>query len=103
MERKYQILSANVLVPMTVKFRRPDSEEGEYMTVSVGVNYAQDEVVFNNRLPDVDYDDLEQEILAYLRPGIPTTPKIPSDIMERVAKVRSGEYQSAFNQPEFGK
>lgn len=103
MERKYQIVAAHVLVPMTVRFRKLDSEESEFVTVSVGVNYAQDQVVFNSeRIEGVDYDDLEQEILAYLRPGTPSTPNIPADIMERVAKVRSGEYQAAFN-PEFGR
>jgi len=104
MERKYQIATAYALVPMMVKFRKSDSEDGEFITISVGVNYAQDQIVFNgSQMDGIDYDDLEQEILSYLRPGVPVTPNIPADIMDRVSKVRSGEYQSAFNQMELDK
>lgn len=99
MERKYQIGSATMLVSMAVRFRK--TEEQEFETISVSVDYAQERVFFHgDSKPDIDYVDLEQEILAYLRPEIPSTPNIPSEIMDRVAKVRSGEYQEAFKQPE---
>lgn len=104
MERKYQIGAAHILVPMTIRFRKTDEQDFE--TISVGVDYAQERVFFNGeKIPGIDYDDLEQEILAHLRPEAPAAPNIPemSSIMERIAKVRSGEYQAAFNQPEFGK
>lgn len=96
MERKYKITSANMIVPMVVRFCKED----EFFTVSIGVNYAQDEIIFNSeKIADIDYDDLAQEILAYLRPESPPTPNIPADVLEKVTKVRSGKYQEAFNQP----
>ena len=105
MDRKYEIVAAHTLMPMFVQYRKRfndfNDEDELSATISVGVNYAQDKIVFNGeRIDGVDYDDLEQEILAYLRPGIPLAPNISPEIMDRIAKVRSGEYQAAFNKTE---
>lgn len=104
MNRKYKIVSAYTIMPMVIYVRKQDSEEMEPIIMSIGVNYSQDKIIFNGELLDgIDYEDLEQEILAYLRPATVETPVISKDIMDRVRKVRSGEYQSAFSQPEFNK
>lgn len=96
MERKHKIESASMVVPMTIAFRKLNDEIVHH--VSVLVDYTQEYVSFTgDALPDVDYDDLEQEILAYLRPGCLPIPMIPKNVLDQVAKVRAGEYQSAFN------
>lgn len=97
MERKYKIASAYSIIPMLVNFKQLDSDE--IVSVSIAVNYTQDQVVFHGeKIVGIDYDDLEQEILSYIRPSTIETPKIPVDVLERISKVRSGEYQAAFNE-----
>lgn len=97
MERKHKIESARMVVPMTITFRKLDDDSVYHG--SALVDYAQESVTFTgDRFPGVDYDDLEQELLSYLRPESPPQPNIPADVLEKVAKVRSGDYQSAFTQ-----
>lgn len=96
MERKHKIEAARMVVPMTISFRKLDDDS--VYNASALVDYAQERVTFTgDTLPGVDYDDLEQEILAYLRPDSPPIPNIPKNVLDQVAKVRAGEYQSAFN------
>lgn len=90
---KYKITAADTIMPMQITFR--DIETGNLETISVGINYVRDQVVFNSPLPEgTDAEELGQEILANLRPPTIDMPKLPSDVFERVAKVRAGEYKS---------
>ncbi|RTK97712.1 MAG: hypothetical protein EKK64_00420 [Neisseriaceae bacterium] len=103
MESKYKIFSADPVVPMSINFRNHD---GEQIVISVGVNYSQDKIVFNDikTLQEGSYDieDLEQEILKFLRPGVVNPPNLSQDMMEKIKKVQSGKYKEAFvqNMPE---
>ena len=97
MERKYQVKSAFTILPMLVNVKKKDSDE--FFSVSIGVDYSQDKIVFNGeKIPGIDYYDLEQEILSFLRPPIVTPPTISPDILDQVRKVQKGDYQGAFNQ-----
>lgn len=98
MERKHNILSANSLMNLAVKFKRVDQED-EIITVLVKVDYAGDMVYFEDTSrADIDYDDLSAEILAFLRPSSPKAPTIPPEILKKIETLRSGNYTS--NIPE---
>ena len=102
MESKYRVISADPIVPMSINIR---DEFGEPTLISVGVNYSQDRVIFNdakNLKENFDLDDLEQEILKFLRPGIVNHPNLSQDMLDKIQKVRSGNYKEAFvqNMPE---
>jgi hypothetical protein len=106
MDHKYQIVSANPIVPMSVSFRN----NGKLKTISVNVDFVQDRIIFDSPVnnqhdtPDewIDTDGLEQDILNYLRPPVVESPPLPQEIRDKVAKVQAGDYQTAFNQ-EFPK
>lgn len=103
MESKYKIISANPIMPMSVSFKNDD---GDLFEISVGVNYSQDKIVFNDitnlEKNSIDLDDLEQEILKAIRPGVVNPPNIPIEMFEKIRKVQSGKYKEAFcqNMPE---
>ena len=92
MERKYQVTSATTVMKMIVTFNK--AEDGaEPILVHIGVDYFNNRVFFEGEpLPDIDYTDLEQEILAYLRPPMLEQPKIPPEMLQRIAEVRAGNY-----------
>lgn len=95
-DEKYRILSANSIVNMVVNFRLNDADNSEEpLAVTVGVDYAQGRVLFTGeRVLGVDYDALEKQILAYIKPGEVKMPlAIPQEFMDRIAQVRSGQYQ----------
>lgn len=90
---KYKITAYDTIIPMQIVFK--EIETGNLETISVGINYVRDQVVFNSELPQgTDSEELAQEILAHLRPPTIEAPKLPADVFDRVAKVRAGEYKS---------
>ena len=93
MERKYQIISASNLMKVAVKF----STGFATISMNVDVDFDENRVYFNldkEAWKDLDLDDLEQEILAYLRPVGPEMPKFSSEIFQKIFDVQSGKYGS---------
>jgi hypothetical protein len=61
---------------------------------------ANDRIYFSDKNDSLDYFDLEQEILRYLRPAPPVAPVISPEIMKQINDVRDKKFegQSIFNQ-----
>jgi hypothetical protein len=49
------------------------------------------------KLLPLDFDDLEQEILSYLRPNFINNPNIDPTVFDKINKIKSGHYKSAFD------
>jgi hypothetical protein len=95
MERKYKVTSANSLIKMIVTFNKINDEISEPIMIHVGVDYFNERVFFEGDLIEgVDYQDLEQEILVYLRPPVIEKPRLNPEIMQRISDVKSGNYGS---------
>jgi len=91
MERKYQVTSAFSVMNMIIDFNQTDGKL--FKTIHVGVDYRNERVFFEgDPIEGIDYADLEQEILAYLRPQMASSPKIPPEILQRIADAKSGKY-----------
>lgn len=93
MERKYRINSASSVVRMIVSYT--DVETNNPVIISVDVDFFSERVYFNlteSSDSNVDYVDLEQEILAHLRPKFLERPTIPPEMLKRIAEVKSGNY-----------
>ena len=89
-------MSADHLMKMFVQFKNNSGKIHEtYVEVDLLNNrvYFTDPVKKNN--DTTDYDDLEQEILAYLRPVDPETPMVP-ELMQKINDVKSGKYKEKF-------
>ena len=100
MERKYQVTSAVSVMKMIISFKEADSTETPKV-IHVGVDYRNERVFFEgNPLEGVDYGDLEQEILAYLRPQMVEPPKISPEMLQRIADIRAGKYGAEV--PQYG-
>ena len=83
MQRKYQIDSASSIIQMNVRYK--DVNSNQYVSINVGIDYANDKVFFYQPLKeDVDYSDLEQEILNFLRPPLIEQPIFSQDMMTRM-------------------
>lgn len=92
MDRKYEIISASSLMKMIIKFK--DKNDHVY-ELPFGVDMLNDKIYFEKEImdyPDIDYEDLEQEILAYLRPASPESPQFPADLMQKINDVQFGKY-----------
>ena len=101
MERKYQVTSANSLMKMIVTFNKIEDGDPEPIIIHVGVDYFNDRVFFEDEsIPGVDYQDLEQEILVYLRPPMIEQPKLNPEMMQRISNVKSGNYGTEM--PKYG-
>jgi len=95
MERKYKVSSATNVMKMIVTFNKIEDGISEPIIVNVGVDYFNDRVFFEgDQIPGIDYQDLEQEILAYLRPPMIEQPKLNPEMMQRISDVKSGNYGS---------
>lgn len=98
MERKYQVTSATNVMKMIVTFNKID-ESSEPIIIHVGVDYFNNQVFFEGDLiPDVDYQDLEQEILVYLRPPMIEQPRLNPEMMQRISDVKAGNYGADLQQ-----
>lgn len=92
MERKYKVTSATSVIKMIVTFN--DVNEVFY-EIHVGVDYFNERVFFEgDPIEGVDYQDLEQEILVYLRPPVIEKPRLNPEMMRRISDVKSGNYGS---------
>lgn len=86
---------------MVVSFSPSKGENEDPVLVNVKVDYFNNRVFFDDKSMDgVDYEDLEQEILCYLRPSIVEKPELPPEIMQRISDARNGQYRS--NVPNYG-
>jgi hypothetical protein len=95
MERKYQITSATNVMKMLVTFNKIGDEPSEPITVPVLVDYFNNRVFYEGEpehLCGIDLEDLQEEILVYLRPPMLEQPKIPPELLQRIADVRAGKY-----------
>jgi hypothetical protein len=93
---KYDIQSVYPTMSMVVKFLKPAEAEGEPESLSlvVSVDYAQGRVFFQgDPVPGIDYAVLEQDILKHIQPPEVVPPDLPPDLVNRVNKVREGNYQ----------
>lgn len=91
MDRKYQVTSATTLMRMNVTFNQIDGSDP--ISIVVSVDYANDRIFFEgDPIPNIDYDELQEEILAYLRPPMLEAPELPKDILQRIQEVQSGKY-----------
>ena len=104
MERKYQITSATSIISMIVTFNEVGKTEPR--TVRVGVDYANGRVWLEGESqlegePELDFGDLEQEILVHLLPPVLEGPKIPPEILQRIADVKAGKYYGDENVSKF--
>lgn len=103
MERKYQVTSATSVMNMIVTFNKIKDGTSEPIRVHVGVDYFNDRVFFEGELyPDVDYQDLEQEILVYLRPPMVEQPKLNPEMMRRISDVKAGKYGADADITKYG-
>lgn len=86
---KYQITSATNVMTMIITFNKGS----ESINVRVGVDYLNERVFFEGTpSPDIDYEDLEQEILAHLRPDLIPQPVISPEMLQRIKDVKLGNY-----------
>ena len=103
MERKYKITSSSHIVTMIVDFK---DQYGQSYNISVGVDYLMNKVFFIDKSnANIDYDELEQEILLSLKPEEFKAPEIPPDLMHRVNELRQGKYDNEYfyNKDIYGK
>lgn len=93
MERKYQVTSATSVMKMIVTFNKIVDEVSEPVIIHVGVDYFNNRVFFEGEpISDIDYQDLEQEILVYLRPPMLEQPKLNPEMMQKISDVKAGNY-----------
>jgi hypothetical protein len=75
MKRKYEINYANTLVQMSVSFCKIDSEEKKTYIIPITVDFSNNQIFFEGeKNPDIDYYDLQEEILCYIRPDLADQP-----------------------------
>jgi len=94
MERKYQVTSATSVMKMLVTFNKV-GEESDPVTVPVLVDYFNNRIFYEGepeQLRGVDLEDLQEEILVFLRPPMLEQPEIPPEMLQRIADVRAGNY-----------
>lgn len=94
MERKYNITSAVSVMKMIVTLNKAD-EPGEPITLPISVDYLNSRVFFEGdpkQTEGLDLEDLQEEILAFLRPPLLEQPEIPPELLQHIADVRSGKY-----------
>jgi hypothetical protein len=92
MDNKYKILSLDTLINMSVAFQAEGSEKIE--NISVSVDYANQKIYFQNESLDINYSELEKQILSALALPFYETPAIPSELLDMVSEVKSGKYQN---------
>lgn len=80
---KYQINSAQSIIPMSINFKVKLIDETK--TILIGVNYASQQIVFyGDSIPEIDYQDLEQEILSHLKlKEYVKMPEIPDNLFQK--------------------
>jgi hypothetical protein len=91
MDRKYKVLSATSLINMSVVFQKLENPT-DSITIRVSVDYANEKVYFEDKSLDIDYLELEQEILSSLRPPMYEAPSIPTEVLQKIAEVKMGKY-----------
>lgn len=95
MERKYKIMSVANIMKMMIRFADQSDQIHE---ISVGVDLVNGKVYFD-AIPELasanfDFEDLEQEILARVRPTGPELPKFSPEIFQKIMEVKSSNYGS---------
>lgn len=89
MDRKYKIVSANSIVSMNIIFNDKDDSK----SINVLVDYFNQKIFFGDVSLDLDYEELEKEILDYLRPPLMEKPNLPESVFKKILEVKSGQYQ----------
>lgn len=73
MKRKYQINYANTLVSMSVSFKNTELEKS--YVIPITVDFSNNQIFFEGEKDsDIDYYDLQEEILCYIRPDLAEQP-----------------------------
>ncbi len=77
---------------MLVSFAEIDGSDP--INIRVSIDYSNNRVFFpeQQELANVDWGELEQEILAHVRPNRVDGPTVPSELLSRITKMRSGKY-----------
>ena len=93
MERKYNITSGSVVVSMVFSINKVDAPN-DPITVHAAVDVANEKVYFvGEQLEDIDYKDLEAEIINFLQPTLSEAPQLPADIFTRIEEMRRGRFE----------
>jgi hypothetical protein len=93
MERKYSITSGSVVMSMVFTVQKTDASD-ESLTVHAAVDLGNEKVYFvGDQIPDIDYKDLELEILHFIQPQLTEGPELSPDILARIAEIRSGQFE----------
>jgi hypothetical protein len=93
MERKYSITSGSVVMSMVFTVQKADASD-ESLTVHAAVDLGNEKVYFvGDQIPDIDYKDLELEILHFIQPQLTEGPELSPDILARIAEIRSGQFE----------
>lgn len=93
MERKYSITSGSVVMSMVFTVQKADTSD-ELLTIHAAVDMGNEKVYFvGDQIPDIDYKDLELEILHFIQPQLTEGPELSPDILARVAEIRSGQFE----------
>jgi len=93
MERKYNITSGSVVMSMVFTVQKVDTSD-ELLTIHAAVDMGNEKVYFvGDQIPDIDYKDLELEILHFIQPQLTEGPELSPDILARVAEIRSGQFE----------
>lgn len=93
MERKYSITSGSVVMSMVFTVQKAESTD-DPVTVHAAVDLANEKVYFvGDEIPDIDYKDLELEILHFIQPQLTEGPELSPDILARVSEIRAGKFE----------
>lgn len=98
--KQYSLSSARPALSLIVEYREEGSEE--IMNAVAYVNYAQDRVWFPNN-PELDTDEMRRAVLATLDTPVVEfqPPTIPADILEQIARIRSGKEFEGYGHVNF--
>lgn len=64
------------------------------ITVHAAVDLSNERVYFvGEQIPDLDYKDLEAEIINFLQPTLSEAPQLPPDLFARIEEMRQGRFE----------
>lgn len=93
MERKYNITSGSVVVSMVFTINKIEMPN-DPITIHAAVDVANEKVYFvGDKQDDVDYEDLEAEIINFLQPTLSEAPQLPADIFTKIEEMRQGRFE----------
>lgn len=93
MDHKYKILSMSTVMPFIINFEDLNTPT-QVKSIQVKVDYANEKVYFENENDELDYLQLQTDILNTLRPPDPEPnhTEVYEMINKKMAEMRSGNY-----------